>query len=179
MPIIGPGIAFAAASRQFGVRFDPYGAYNFHVEIQGLVAGGFSEVSGLSMETGVETFREGGVNEFEYKLPKGTSYSNLVLKRGLIDVDLLWGWYQNVIEGKIQRRNLTIFLLDHQGLPAMWWDIFKAYPIQWEGPSLDASSSTVAVQQLTIVYQHAVRPGSSIAFSAARGALANLPGEKK
>jgi hypothetical protein len=37
-----------------GARRDPYTAFNFMVEIEGLVAGGFSEVGGLQVDTTVE-----------------------------------------------------------------------------------------------------------------------------
>ncbi|MCD4809203.1 MAG: phage tail protein, partial [Methanosarcinales archaeon] len=64
-----------------GKRSDPYSAYRFKVEIEGIIAAGFTDVSGLTIETEVETIKEGGVNNYEYKLPKFTKYSNITLKR--------------------------------------------------------------------------------------------------
>ena len=49
-------------------RRDPYAGFRFVVEIDGLLQGGFAKVRGLNRETKVESFREGGVNDFERKL---------------------------------------------------------------------------------------------------------------
>ncbi len=58
-----------AAQRLLGIRNDPYMPFNFLVEIEGLLVGGFTEVTGLTVETETEDFREGGVNEYVHKLP--------------------------------------------------------------------------------------------------------------
>ena len=63
-------------------RNEPYFTYLFAVELDGLIAGGFSEVSGLSMQTDTKSFREGGENNFEYVIPEKSKQLTLVLKRG-------------------------------------------------------------------------------------------------
>lgn len=157
MAVIGGGAAAAAAAR-LGIRDDPYFGYNFLVEIQGLIAGGFSEVSGMQINTETQPLREGGVNTHEYKLPGPSSYSNLVLRKGVSDLDLLWSWYQDVINGKISRRNGTIYLMNHLGVPIRWWNFVRAYPTAWEGPQFNATSSQIAVQSLTIVHEGLFNP---------------------
>src|SRR3954463_7468117 len=88
-----------------GSRRDPYTTFNFLVEIEGLVVGGFSEVSGLQVETAVEDYQEGGQNDYVHKLAGPTRYpSNLILKRGLTDVGTLWSWHQEVATGTVTRR---------------------------------------------------------------------------
>ena len=134
------------------MKSDPYSAYNFLVEIEGIIAGGFTEVSGMSIETEVEPVTEGGANDIVYKLPKGTKYTDITLKHGLTDSDLLWGWYQDVINGKIVRKNGAIYLCDHSGTPVGVWGFFEAYPFKWEGPIFNASSNTVATE--TIILTH-------------------------
>jgi phage tail-like protein len=169
MPSIGINVGIALAGRALGVRLDPYGAFNFLVEIEGIIAGGFSEVSGLEITTEVERFREGGVNDRLHILPKTTSQTDLTLKKGQTDLDLLWSWYADVIAGKVKRKNGSIYLLDSQGLPAMWWDFVDAYPIKWSGPALNASGSTVAFQSLTLAHHGLTKPTSSQVLSAIRG----------
>ncbi len=44
----------------------------------------FQEVAGLSAEITTEEVREGGLNEYVHRLPTGTKYGNLVLKRGYL-----------------------------------------------------------------------------------------------
>ena len=42
------------------VDSDPYQVFSFLIEIDGLVVGGFSECSGLAVETEIFEYREGG-----------------------------------------------------------------------------------------------------------------------
>lgn len=169
MPIIGASAGIALAKRATGVRLDPYAGYNFLVEIEGIMAGGFTDVSGLSIQTEVERKTFGGENDREYTFIKGTKYTDLTLKHGLTDLDLLWNWYDNVTKGKIERKNGSIYLLDHSGLPAMWWDFYEAYPIKWDGPTFNASSNTVATETLLLTHNGLSKPKASQALSAVRG----------
>lgn len=149
---VGGGIAAG------GVRSDPYGAFNFWVEIESLIVGGFSEVSGLQIETETLTYREGGLNGYVHQLPGPTRYpQNLSLKRGLSAIDTLWPWYQDVMLGRIKRRNGTIFLLHSTGAPVMAWHFMEAYPIRWNGPELRANGSDIAFETLELVHRGIVK----------------------
>src|SRR2546423_14607924 len=93
------------------LRNDPYHVFNFFVEIEGIFAGGFSECSGLHVETETFTYREGGVNDFEHTFVGPMKSGPLVLKRGLTPVDTMGLWFQGPIPGKILRKNGTVNLL--------------------------------------------------------------------
>ncbi len=135
-------------------RRDPFFAYNFLAEVNGLVVGGFSEVSGLQAEVEVQDYREGGLNDYVHKLIGPTRYpSNLILKHGLTDRNELWEWYQQVLQGIIDRRNLSIILLDNAGDERRRWNFLKAYPMRWQGPQLRAAGNEIAVQSLELVHR--------------------------
>jgi phage tail-like protein len=135
-----------------GNRKDPYSGYNFIVEIDGIKAG-FTEVSGLNMDTEFETIKEGGVNDYEHKLPRGIKYSDITLKRGLVDWKL-WEWYKKTVYGAIERKSGTISLRDHSGnTTLMSWNFYDAFPIKWEGPMLNAATSMVASEKLVLTHQ--------------------------
>lgn len=137
-----------------GQRADPYLGFTFLVEIKGIAVAGFMEVSGLQVEVEVHDYREGGVNEYMHKLPGPTRYpSNLVLKRGITDVDTLWRWHQDVTQGKVERKNGSIVLLDSAGEEKWRWNFVGAYPVRWVGPDLRASAAEVAVETLELVHQ--------------------------
>lgn len=174
MPTAGINAGLTLAGKALGARLDPYGAYNFLVEIEGIIAGGFNTVSGMDITTEVDSIREGGVNDFVHKLPKWTTQSDLILKKGQTDIDFLWNWYADVMAGKVKRKNGSIYLLDNQGLPAMWWDFIEAYPIKWSGPSLDSSTSLVAFESLTLTHHGLTKPAMSQVLSAIRGAASLL-----
>jgi phage tail-like protein len=172
MKTLGLNAAAMLAANLLGIRNDPYATFNFLVEIEGLITGGFSEVSGLQVETVVEDYQEGGQNEYVHKLSGPARYpSNLTLKRGLTDIETLWTWHQEVIAGTIERKNGTIFLLDRMRLPAMWWDFKQAYPVKWSGPDLKADSNAVAVEAIELVHCGISKPELSSNVSALRGAL--------
>ncbi len=52
MPALGLSAAFSLATNLSGIRADPYQAFNFLIEIEGILAGGFSECSGLQVRNG-------------------------------------------------------------------------------------------------------------------------------
>ncbi len=169
--------ALRATGRALGLRFDPFMAFNFVVEIEGLILGGFSEVTGLQVETEVQDYREGGQNEFVHKLPGPARYpQNLVLKRGLTGGltggSTLWLWHQAIIRGDIDRRNGTIYLLNRRGLPIAWWDFLRAYPVRWSGPEFRADSSTIAFETIELAHQGISRPLLSLVASEVADAAA-------
>ncbi len=141
-----------------GQRSDPFLAFNFLVELDDLVVGGFSEVSGLQAEIEVYDYREGGLNEYIHRLAGPTRYPvNLTLKRGLMETDALAGWLAQVTQGIVQRRNGSIVLLDAAGQEAARWNFVAAYPVRWQGPNLQAVSAAVAVETLELAYHGLAR----------------------
>ncbi len=136
----------------------PYVSFRFRIEFDNVIAGGFSECSGLQVETEVEEHREGGLNEFSHKLPKGTKYGTVTLKRGFVDAADLWDWNENVIAGKSkQRKNLSIILLDSLGNDKIRWDVRDALPVKWNSSEFKADGNTVMVETLELVHHGFVR----------------------
>ncbi len=134
-------------------RTDPFFGFRFKVQIEGIIEAGFSEVSGLTVTTQVEDFREGGLNHFVHKLPKETTFESLVLKKGIADYDRLWQWHREVLLGKFRRRRIEIILLknDFQG-EVRSWTFRDAYPVKWTGPEIKADSNTVAFETLEFTH---------------------------
>jgi phage tail-like protein len=136
---------------------DPYGAFRFRVEILGLEVGGFSEVSGLEREVQVEDYREGGVNDHTHKLATVTKYPNLTLRRGLADAVELWQWHQDVVNGRIQKRQINVVLIDTTGQDRWRWVFERAYPVKWSGASLNAATSAVFVESVEFAHDGVTR----------------------
>lgn len=150
--------AFALATNLLGVRLDPHHAFNFLVEIEGILVGGFSECSGLVVEVEVETYPEGGLNDYVHQFRGRTKYPPLILKHGLTLMEGLWSWHQSVTQGDVVRRNGTIYLLNKMHIPVLWWNFKGAYPTKWTGPDLRAESSAVAFESVELVHQGLSRP---------------------
>lgn len=147
----------------------PFLTFNFAVELEGLLVGGFTEVSGLESEVGVEEYREGGVNGYVHKLPGPASHANLVLRHGLTSLSTLWNWFYATSHGAIQRRNGTIMLLDARQIPVMWWNFRNALPVRWTGPAFNASSDEVGIESLELAHEGLEAPLASQAVALMAG----------
>ena len=133
---------------------DPFLSFNFEVKADNQVLGGFNEVSGLEIETDIEKFAEGGFNSYEQQLAGPSKYpSRLVLKRGMTNTQNLWSWYQDVLNGKIIRKTVSVCLLDSAGNEQRRWKFQDAVPVKWVGPQLRASSADVATETLELVHR--------------------------
>ena len=142
---------------------DPFMAFQFTVSVgtrSGTqVIGGFSDVSGLTAETEVETLRVGGLNNAEVMLPGPTKFpSRLILKRGLGDPAMLWNWYLKIIGGAIKREDVTVELRSSDGQQQSAWTFSEACPVKWIGPELHAGTSAVAFESIELVHKGFVLP---------------------
>jgi len=131
-------------------------AFYFQVKIEGEEYA-FKEVSGLTTEMDLETIREGGSNDFEYKVPKQIKHGNLVLKRALIPLDsALIAWVKYVLEGElflpVITKDIQISLLDSEGAPMYSWSCSDAYPVKWSLDDLDAQKNNVLIETLEFAY---------------------------
>jgi len=138
---------------------DPFVSFRFAVKIGDADTDldepvcGFSEASGLVIETEVETIREGGENTHEIQLAGPSKFpSRLVLKRGLAEAEL-WSWYQDVLRGKIERKMVTVILQNPLGEPEWQWVFKEACPVKWSGPELRAGSADVAFESIELVHR--------------------------
>lgn len=136
-----------------GNRNDPYGQFNFLIEIDGVTRAGFSEVSGLTTDTNVIEYREGQEVTTMRKLPGLMKYTNIVLKRGYTQDQSLWNWRKQVLDGTTQRTTGTITLLDEARQPALRWNFTAGWPVKWEGPAMNGKTSEVAIETLEIAHE--------------------------
>lgn len=136
-------------------RHDPLRGFRFLVEIDGITSGGFTRVKGLSREVKHESYREGGVNEYEHKLVTQVSYPVIVLERGLV-LDDLWKWALAVADGEVQRKTIRIRLQNEAGEKMFAWQIEYALPVKWSSSDLDAQASQVVMESLELAH-HGLR----------------------
>lgn len=134
------------------VKYPSLAAF-FRIEIESLVVGGFSECTGLQVETEVEEHREGGLNEYSHKLPKGSKFGTITLKRGFINSDELWNWNQKVVTGVAnQRKDISIILTDRQGQDICRWNVDQALPVKWNSSEFKADANSVLVETIELVH---------------------------
>lgn len=134
-----------------------HGRFRFSVEIDGLEAGGFSEVTGFDASIDVMEYREGDMVQTPMKMPGLKKYSNITLKKGLADTTVLYDWITAGIEGEVERKTLTITLLDQTESPVASWQIINAWPVKYTGPDFNATSSEVAIETLEVAHEGMTR----------------------
>lgn len=137
---------------------DPYRSYNFKLEIGGISEGHFTECSGLSVKVQSIEYREAGNNQVVQHIPGPTNYDPVTLKYGLTKSRELWDWVMKAASGDVQRKNVSIMLLDSQGgSEVMRWNLLNAWPSEWKGATLSASEKAVAIESLTLVFDRLER----------------------
>lgn len=137
-----------------GVRRDPYKAYNFLVEIDGITRAGFRECSGLDSAQDPIEYREGNEKYLTVRKLTGlVKYSNISLKYGITDDQELWQWRTKAVEGQVERKNGSIVLLDDLGQEKMRWNFREGWPTKWTGASFNATGNEVAIETLEIAHE--------------------------
>lgn len=137
-----------------GNRKDPLHVYNFRIEIDGIDRGGFRECSGLDSSQDPVEYREGTDKQLTARKQPGLNkYSNIVLKWGMTDDAELWKWRQTVMEGKIERKNGSIILMNDTGEEQARWNFTEGWPSKWTGPSFNATGNDIAIETLEIVHE--------------------------
>lgn len=136
-----------------GERNDPYRNFRFRVEIEGIQQAGFSEVSGYDASLDVIEYREGDDETTPRKLPGLTKYGNITLKWGVTDSDDMYKWMAECIEGKIERKTITIVALDEEGDDAASWVINEAWPTRYTAPDFNGTGAEVAIELLEVAHE--------------------------
>jgi phage tail-like protein len=140
-----------------GGLVDPCLNSSFRLQVDGLPFADFAECTGLSAESPVEEYAEGGENRFSHKFPGRASYPNLVLTRGTgVGLDL-WTWFEEWSRGgRIHPRDGQILLLSSvEGVlvPVRGWAFSRGWPAKAAGPDLNALAPGVALESVEIVHR--------------------------
>jgi phage tail-like protein len=136
-----------------GQRVDPFGNFNFLVEIDGITRGAFQSVSGFDSTIDVIEHREGGENTTTRKLPGLTKFADIVLKWGITDDRELYEWHRDAVQGNVHRRNGSIVGLDRQGTEVLRWNFFSAWPRKYDAPDFNAEGNDVAIETLELAHE--------------------------
>jgi phage tail-like protein len=133
-----------------------YPLVKFHFQVEwGGTKIGFSEVSGLDVETEPIEYRHGASPEFtKTKMPGMQKYSNITLKRGSFQSDSeFYDWWNTVQLNKIERRDITISLLNEEHEPLIVWKIKNAWPLKVQSTDLKADGNEVAIETMELVHE--------------------------
>jgi phage tail-like protein len=135
----------------------PLPKFHFNVEA-GELKGGFTEVSGLTVETEPIEYREGNMPQFsKIKRPGMNKYSNITLKKGVFKgINKFYDWWNSAIgaddPGTFQR-DLIITLLNESGQVVVTWTAIHAWPIKVQSTDLKGDGNEIAIETMEIVHE--------------------------
>ncbi len=135
----------------------PVGFY-FELSFKGEDAA-FQEVSGLTKELSLEEVTCGGENRFKYRLPTVVTGQNLVLKRAHIsEGSELAAWCEGTLVGglakAIETHDVSVSLLDEEGLVSSMWTFFGAYPVKYSISDLKSQESEIVIESIELAYTY-------------------------
>ncbi|BBE17102.1 hypothetical protein AQPE_1251 [Aquipluma nitroreducens] len=133
-----------------------YPLVKFHFQVEwGGTKIGFTEVSGLDVETEVVEYRDGASPEYsKIKMPGMQKFSNITLKRGTFKSDNeYFKWWNTVKLNTIERRDITISLLNEEHAPVITWKVKNAWPSKVQSTDLKAEGNEVAIESMEIVHE--------------------------
>lgn len=128
----------------------------FHFTVQwGGTRVGFSEVTGLTQENQAIEYRDGSFPEYSsIKMPGLRKFSNITLKRGVVKGDNEFAkWLSTVKLNTVERRDLTISLLNEEHAPVMTWKVHNAWIAKSDSPQLKASGNEVAIESIELAHE--------------------------
>lgn len=139
----------------------PLPRFYFEVEWDGALMR-FQEVSGLDVAAQPIEYRHGDSVQFSvHKMPGLAKYSDVTLKKGVFKSDTkFWGWFNEIKMNTVQRKPVTIRLLDERGAPTMVWKLANAWPTKISGTDLKATGNEVAVETIVIAHEGLTIEGS-------------------
>lgn len=131
--------------------------HRFLVEIDGIASTAFETVAGLESEVHVLEYRSGNFKSTSMKIPGQARYSNIILRASIHDMNELWNWYQDILAGNLNSKNMVITLLDSSFNPVVRYKFVNAWPCAWRGPELLAQESEVAMEEVEITFERFIR----------------------
>jgi phage tail-like protein len=138
-------------------RRDPLRNFRFRLEIDGVQASGFSEVSGLEVTTEIIEYRAGNEPTHVRKIPGLTKYGNVTLKRGITESMELHDWHRRIVDGAVERKSVVVVIVDEEGQDKARFEIVEAWPCRYEVTDLDGKGNDVAIEAIELCNEGIVR----------------------
>ncbi len=130
----------------------PLPRFHFVIDWDGTQIG-CSEITGLNAENQPIEYRDGAYEKFSMrKMPGLQKFGDIVMKKAIFASNSdYYDWFSTVNMNTIDRKPVTISLLDEEHNPVMTWKLNDAWPSKIDSPEMKADANEVAVESITIV----------------------------
>ena len=138
-------------------RRDPFRTFNFRLEIDDIPVAAFSDVGGLQSDGEIADYRTGmDIPLTMRRIPGLRKFGPITLKRGMVSDTTLWDWYRNIVNGKQDRRNGSVILMDEQRNDVLRWHFESGWPNKISASDLKASGNELAVESVELIVEDIV-----------------------
>ena len=112
----------------------------------------FSEISGLNIGYETTEYKEATSDGIRTLQVVGQrDVPTVTMKRGIFEKSLqLHDWLNSMHTDDFERKDIVISMLNNNNEAVITWTITNAFPVKFEGPSLDATSNDVSFQSLEV-----------------------------
>jgi phage tail-like protein len=138
---------------------DPTTSGWFVFEVDGVEIGTFRSVRGLELTVDVETYVEGGQNQFVHKLPGTLHWPNLIFSRGMVESDALFTWVSNssgenfAANGNTLKRSTgAVTAVSYTGTRLRAWEFTDVFAVRWTGPEFNVDNPQQLVEELEVAH---------------------------
>ena len=138
---------------------DPTTSGWFIFEVDGVEIGTFRSVRGLELTVDVETYVEGGQNQFVHKLPGTLHWPNLIFSRGMVESDALFTWVSNssgenfAANGNTVKRSTgAVTAVSYTGTRLRAWEFTEVFAVRWTGPEFNVDNPQQLVEELEVAH---------------------------
>jgi phage tail-like protein len=146
-------------------QIQPFTTFNFEIVLTPTDSGSglnapiceaaFQECTGLDVTMEPKSFPQGGMNDRQTHRIGQVTYGRLTLKRGMTGNLQLWDWLSKAImPGKNLSANAEIHMWSSANEPMMTFFLEGCLPVKFTGPTFNAQSGGVAIEELQLVYEY-------------------------
>jgi phage tail-like protein len=160
----------------------PDAPYRYKIEIGGLSNVRFTEAQGIKATTALETYREGGNNQFEHAMIGPQTYEPLVIKKGFYSPGsefFIWMKELHIASKKVKRQDISLIILNDKFEETGRYNFYGCFPVEYEGPAFNSTAKDIAFESIKIRYDYFIyHPGSALAglFDAVRQKASDITG---
>jgi phage tail-like protein len=126
--------------------------HEFNVEIEGVTVGGFHKVDGIELEYEVTEYQD-GEDIYPHYRPSLVKPGKLMLERDWSGTKEFLNWRQSVLDGKVERKSISLIFNNDAGEEAKRINFFNCWPAKWVAPMLNARTTGHASEKLEISFE--------------------------
>lgn len=137
---------------------DPYRNFRFKVITGEVIAGHFTEVSGIGVSVEAIAYREGGDSGYVRKLPGRFNCSDVSFSYGVSESDEMWAWLMRTVQGAYEPKNISVVVPNATGqTEAMRLNLINAWVRECRFAPFNAMSNLVLIETMVCAVESVER----------------------